>query len=131
MPRSPYFGLMLLLVLATSNAFAARKIEGLVLRESEQALRQSILVQTPLGSSFEDVLRELQARGYVAIPSSHGLFRLDAEEHVKTFGVSSIRVELGDYWTFPFFATSVAAYWGFDAKGRLFDVWVWKGTEGP
>lgn len=76
----------------------------------------------------------LETRGYKPVPSKgKGFWRQESYEPMTVVGVSSIRVNLGDYrsaLTFFFlFITNVTAFWGFDAEGKLIDIWVWKTTD--
>ena len=45
-------------------------------------------------------------------------------------GTQHLRASLGDYQGIPF-EVNVTAFWGFDADGKLIDIWVWKTFEGP
>ena len=47
----------------------------------------------------------------------------------QVIGVKSYRASLGDYPGIPF-DTNVTLFWGFNADGRLIDVWVWKTVNG-
>jgi len=102
---------------------------SLPLRRSSQAIEQSFLAETPIGSPFSEVIRKLSDRGYKPVPSELGFYRQELGESPRTVGVSSIKVQLGDYWVVPFVTTSVDAFWGFDSDGRLIEVWVWKTTD--
>lgn len=101
------------------------------LRRTSEEIRQALLVETPIGSSFEEALQRLRERGYSPAPSNNGFYRQEAGQLPTTVGVSSIRVTLGDYWWIPFLNTTVTGFWGFDSNGRLIDVWVWNTTDSP
>lgn len=101
------------------------------LRESSVAIRRTLLFQTPIGSSQEEVLTVLNEHQYKASQSNSGFLRQERHEPTAVIGVSSIRAELGDYWVPPFLTTSVTAFWGFDADKKLLDIWVWKTTDAP
>ena len=44
----------------------------------------------------------------------------------KVIGVDSIEARLAGYRSGIFSSTSITAFWGFDAEGKLIEVWVWK-----
>lgn len=126
------FSKTLLIVLLLCGLVTACKAGGISPRTDAETIRRNFLAQTPVGTSFEDVMGKLSARGYRAIPSlTAGFLRQEKGQLAVTVGVSSIRADIGDYWTFPFLTTSVSAFWGFDAEGKLMDIWIWKTTDAP
>jgi len=100
-------------------------------RKSEESIRESALANCSLGTPLNDVLRELTAKGYKPASERKGFVRQEIGKAPMVVGTSSIKVELGDYWVFPFLTKSTTVFWGFDAEDRLVDVWAWKTTLGP
>lgn len=103
---------------------------GLPLRESREQIRQSFLKQTPIGSTTQEVVRQLRALGYEPQMTNKGYLRQAPDEPMSVIGTSSVRTELGGYCNLLLF-TSVTGFWAFDADGRLIDVWIWKVTDAP
>ena len=99
------------------------------LMRSEVGIRNSLLKQTPLGSSFDQVRSFAERQGWRPHGEWNGFQRQEAGKLPETVGVTSIEAEVGRYWL-PF-CTTVTAFWGFDSEGRLIDVWVWKTTDSP
>ena len=114
-----------------SFAMIGWKLAGL--RRSETELRDSLLTATPIGSTRDavDALKKKQRWKSESVRLNAGFFKQEAGKQNTIVGVSSVRATLGNYWTFPFLATDVSAYWGFDDKDRLIDVWVWKTIDAP
>ena len=90
-----------------------------------------MLKETPVSMKFNKVINKLETMNYDLKVSKNAGFLKQEKGQSKTVGVNSIRVHLGDYWTFPFFRTSVTAFWGFDEDGKLIEIWVWKTTDSP
>jgi hypothetical protein len=102
-----------------------------LLRKNADSLRDHFFAQTPVGTSFDEVLKKLRADGYAPIPNmASGFVRQEAGEEALIVGQSSIKATLGDYWSIFLLTTSVTAYWGFDSTGHLVDIWIWKTTDG-
>jgi hypothetical protein len=95
---------------------------------SEASIRASLLKQKPLGSSLSDVHAFVEKRRWIdrSYIGTTGFYEQEPGEPAHTVGVSSICGQLG-YYYLPF-RTDVTAFWGFDASGRLIDVWVWNGN---
>jgi len=92
-------------------------------------IEASLLSMAPIGSQKEEVLRALDGKGWGPVRAKKGGFlKQEPPRPMEIIGVASIAVHLGDY---GFFRTSVDAFWGFDEKGKLIDVWVWKTTDAP
>jgi hypothetical protein len=104
---------------------------GCSLCRPESSIRASLLRGTPLGSTSQEVRAFVQSRGWLDrnYIGDSGFLKQEAGVPAVEVGVTSIRGELGRYWSVPF-QTSVTAFWGFDANGRLIDIWVWKTTDG-
>jgi hypothetical protein len=109
-------------ILATTGA------GSIGLRRSESVIRESILALTPLGSSPEAVLTLVQKEKWKnqAHNKRSGFLMQQHGKKSVVVGTTHIQAWLGHHWTFPFLRTDVVAYWGFDADGRLVDVWIWK-----
>jgi hypothetical protein len=106
-------------------------ISSCSLLRSETSIRASLLKQTPIGSSLSDVRAFVAKRGWLdrSYVGTNGFLKQEVGSPIQVVGVSSICGQLGHYWL-PF-RTDVTAFWGFDANGRLIDVWVWKTTDAP
>jgi hypothetical protein len=100
------------------------------LRRSPEYLRAYVLELTPLGSEFEHVLCVIDDNGWVArfVNESSGFVHQEIRP-LTVIGEKSIRASLGDYQDIPFEA-NVTVFWGFDAEGKLLDIWVWKTWNG-
>jgi hypothetical protein len=107
--------------------------QSVSLRRDPEGLRESFLKERPLGTSMKEIEEWVKSKGWkdVAISYSKGFFR-NTPFREATVGVKSITVTLGDYVSFPVgFTTMVVAYWGFNEKGELIDVWVNKSADAP
>jgi hypothetical protein len=118
------------LVVVVATAWFARPS----LRRPESSIRASLLKQTPLGSTSQEVRALMERRGWLDrhYVGSTGFLKQDPGVPAVEVGVTSIRGELGHYWQLPRplpFRTDVTAFWGFDKEGRLIDLWVWKTTD--
>lgn len=100
------------------------------LRRSEEHLRSYIFQETPLGSSIENVLARINVQNWELrfINESKGFFHQGLNPN-KSVGEKSIRASLGNYQNL-FMTTNVTVFWGFNKKGELIDIWVWKTHEG-
>lgn len=105
--------------------------ESFFLRQDSSALRSHFLSITPIGSSSDYVVQQLLKIGYNPVRKSTGFFRQETGKDDEGVGVSSISTDLGDYWLFFLMTTNVTVFWGFDAEGKLIDIWVWKTTDAP
>jgi len=101
------------------------------LRKDNNKIQADMIEKTPIGTTFNEVLKRLESMNFKPKISNNTGFLKQEGGLSKTIGVSSIRVHLGDYWKFPFFRTSVTAFWGFDETGRLIEIWIWKTTDSP
>jgi hypothetical protein len=102
--------------------------------KSEDNIRVSLLKQTPLGSSYQDVRSFLKKKRWLdeSYFGEHSGFAKQEGGPPVIVGVSSLSGQLGTYRTLPYFLeTDVTAFWGFDANNQLIDIWVWKTTDGP
>ena len=103
------------------------------LRAPPERIRATLLRETPLGTSIEQVRAFVDShygpnRTHV---ESKGFLKQDGGESVAV-GVTSVEADLGQYYDIPFpFPVFVTAYWGFDQRGRLIDVRVMKTADGP
>jgi hypothetical protein len=99
------------------------------LRSSEGKIQKRLMQTTPIGSTYTSVKEALQGKyKKVEIRENIGFLRQELSNH-RVVGVKSIEVHLGEYFKFPFGTTSVSAFWGFDADGKLLEIWVWKTTD--
>lgn len=100
------------------------------LRGSEAEIEILVLEKTPMGSSFDHVLRSIDESKWELSSQSraHGFYDGRSKPR-KTTGFMSIRASLGDYQDIPFQA-NVTVFWGFSEVGELSDIWVWKTWNG-
>jgi len=114
------------------------------LRRSNEAIREKLISEMPLGSSESEVLEHIaQHEKWILVPRLYygesadprnpeeAVFygsppnNLDPNDIAKYYWVI-----VGNYRTPPFFfVTSVSTYWRFDDNGRLFDVVIRKDTD--
>jgi len=90
---------------------------------SEEATREEILIQTPIGSSMEKVMEFCEMRKYNCKRSNSAGYlnqRTDAVVGVKSIwaGIDEKRIWL--------VTLTMSAHWGFDKDGRLLDIWIWR-----
>ena len=100
------------------------------LRRSESYIAEYILDITPLGTSFDDVLNSVNTKKWELnfANESSGFYHQGVTPN-EIVGEKSIRASLGDYQGFPL-QTNVTVFWGFNSKGELIDIWVWKTRDG-
>lgn len=96
---------------------------------SEQALREGILRDTPLGASMERVALYCQSSGWSCKRSEVAGY-LDQKAN-KVVGVKSIRGDYDEKKGGVSMPSSISVFWGFDADGRLLDIWVWRTIDAP
>jgi hypothetical protein len=97
---------------------------------SQASIENKLYKITPLGTSFEVATNELAKRfGTIYSSDSTGFVEQDWPEPPRVVGVKSIEVDLGDYHASPIATVSATAYWGFDDKDKLIEIWVWKTVD--
>ena len=99
------------------------------IRKSVEKIQTSLYAETPMGTPYSEVLNKIKNINLKPNVSKTAGFLKQEDGTPKTVGVSSIRVHLGDYWTFPLSRVSVTGFWGFDQKGELIEIWIWKTTD--
>lgn len=99
------------------------------LRRSEASIRENLLKEAPLGSSMDEVLSLIASKGWQTRHVSDTGFDDQRFHPQRIIGAKSIRASLGDYQDLPFKA-NVTVFWGFDERGSLIDLWVWKTWDG-
>lgn len=101
----------------------------LPLRRSEQAIRNQLLRQHPIGTPLSNIVQSVERTGREFwVNTNSGFWHQRVKPQVEV-GEMSIRHELGEYRVFPLGTRSVTAFYGFDSSGRLIDIWVWKTTD--
>ena len=102
------------------------------LRRSDGKIHASLMALTPLGSTPEQVLAFVKQQGWrhSEYHPNTGFLKQERPE-IEVVGASSINASLGDYHSSPFLITNVSAFWGFDQKRRLIEIWIWRTTDGP
>ncbi|MFE8647291.1 hypothetical protein ACFX58_19615 [Sphingomonas sp. NCPPB 2930] len=96
---------------------------------NEDQVRKRLLLKTPIGSSFDHVLNFCIHKN-IKCKHSYNSGYLNQKTN-STVGVMSIWGIVEEYKNTPFTVKSTSAYWGFDASGRLIDIWVWQTTDAP
>lgn len=126
-PRALVFLLPVLLLASGCQTLSPRR--------SEEALRQSLLAEMPLGTPMETVEAWVGARRWqhVRVDREHGFFKNAPQtKDWATIGRKSITARLGDYVSFPVgLVTAVQVSWGFDEQGRMIAVHIVKSADGP
>jgi hypothetical protein len=93
------------------------------------AVRHSLLNETPIGTTFERVLKYCSTVSLnCAVSKTAGFLNQDTG---KVVGVQSIWATLSQNATIPLVKSTVTAYWGFGSDGRLIDIWVWRTNDAP
>jgi hypothetical protein len=120
-------------VLLICCAFCVGGLVAYVLIENwrfdQHQLTRALYELTPLGTSYSDALARVAKRFPSAQENEHvGFYRQDRTP-ATVVGVKSIHVLVGRYYQFPIGTTYVEAYWGFDSRGKLIDIWVLKTTD--
>lgn len=108
-------GLLLILALAGWARMMWNPLRG-----TDDAIREWLLTETPVGLTSEEVREIARGRGWF------DPFRQRSD------GITSgpyIRGELGGYWTVPVYI-HVSAIWVFDSSNRLSTIRIWKTVEG-
>ena len=106
---------------------------SLLRRKSEDAIRKQLLRETPIGTSIDQVRLYADMRGWrdPNHDENRGFLKQDhwpdGRPRNTDIGEKSVRGDLGDYGLI--FRTNVAVYWGFNADGKLIEIWVWKTTD--
>jgi hypothetical protein len=95
-----------------------------------EALRQTWLEITPLGSSLAEVEAKLKKRRFEVKKSLNVGFRRQEGSKSEVIGDKSIEVYLGGYRSVTLLTTTVIAIWGFDKDDKLIEIWIWKDVEG-
>jgi hypothetical protein len=95
---------------------------------SEAGIRASLLKQTPLGTSSTDVRAFVDKQGWLVrnYVGNTGFLRQKSDGPNDVVGVSSICGNLGDFWNM-----NNTAFWGFDSRNQLIDIWVWRTFDAP
>jgi hypothetical protein len=117
----------LILVLALLG-IALTSCSGLP-RRSEQSIRQRILRDTPLGSTYAAVLDYVKKQGWPVTEQS-GKYAIPEFAQVPAGVVVKrvIKADLGEYQGLPW-RMAVCCYWGFDEHDKLIDVFVEKQAD--
>jgi hypothetical protein len=85
------------------------------------------LKSTPLGSDYQQVLSFCTSKRLKCHSSeTSGYLNQDTN---RTVGVQSVWGVVQESKAIPFFQTTTEAFWGFDANGKLIDVWIWKTND--
>lgn len=99
------------------------------LRQYPEDIREELLQETPLGMPLDEVIKVLNKKGYsLVLDPDRGFWKRDTDLVV---GVKHIEANLGTYTTLfrgtvGWQTMYVTAYWGFNNKDQLVDIWIWK-----
>jgi hypothetical protein len=100
-------------------------------RRSEQSIRQRILRDTPIGSSYVVVLDFAKKKDWPIIEQSAGYeIQEFGKAQGKIVGKRVIRAYLGGYQGLPW-RKDVDCYWAFDEHDKLIEVFVDKQADAP
>jgi hypothetical protein len=95
----------------------------------EANMRNQLLKQTPIGSTFDQVWDYCESKKLKCYQSgTAGYLNQDTG---RTVGVMSIWAVIKERKPTPITAESISAYWGFGSDKRLIDIWVWKTIDAP
>lgn len=97
------------------------------LRRNPVLIREKFLLDKPIGTPISEIEHWLAGEKKLRYEKINAGFRKSYPPPPAVIGVQSIEANLGEYRTI--FVTSVVAYWGFDERGKLVDVWVRKTTD--
>ena len=99
------------------------------MRATDAAIEKYLETKTAKGSSFEQVLAEIEAQNWPLdrVSHEHGVTRIIRGVGYEVVGTSSIRAELGSYGLI--FNTYVSASWAFNQAGELIFVKVTRSTD--
>lgn len=101
------------------------------IRKSDLEITQALLREKPMGTKRSEIERWLvQDKKLKPTSSPVGFYRTNPTPS-RTVGAKSVHARLGEYLSFPPLDTVVEAYWGFDDKDELIDVWVVKSVDAP
>ena len=108
----------------------APQATALWLRLPADTLERQLLERTPLGSDVSVVRNLIASEGWeVRYDDPNRGFLDQSVVPSVVVGQGSIRAYLGRYWGIPFW-TDVTVFWGFDSRGKLMAIWVWKSIDG-
>jgi hypothetical protein len=100
-------------------------------RHSEQSIRQRILRDTPLGSTYAVVLDYAKKSGWPVTEESGGFeTKRIAQFPARVVGKRVIKAYLGGYQGVPW-RKDVNFYWTFDEHDKLIEVFVEKQADAP
>lgn len=106
--------------------FIAASLVANPMKNKSADIERALLREKPLRTTKAQIERWLLREKRLNPSSSQvGFLRQDPPPS-RVVGVSSIKAKLGEYRRFPFQRISIVAYWGFDEKDELIEVWVWK-----
>src|ERR1700677_4023719 len=97
--------------------------------DSAPTIRGQLLKQTPIGSSFDQVLSYCTNQKLKCNSSTHAGFL--NQDTGKVVGVNSIWAIIADKRGLPLTKVTYSAYWGFSADKQLIDIWVWRTVDAP
>lgn len=91
-------------------------------------VRQKILERTPVGTSFDEVLKQCAELKFSCRSSkTAGYLNQDTGTVVGTSSIWALVEEKQKF----LFIRSTMVYWGFDSHGKLIDAWVWQTRDAP
>ena len=96
---------------------------------SEAGIRESLLSQTPIGTNSTEVRAYVDGHGWLVrnyVGHTGFLKQEFGKKKDEVVGVTSIQGNIGDYGPM-----NITAFWGFDSKNQLIDIWVWRTFDAP
>ncbi len=118
------------ITVVTLLALGAAVAGGLAsLRRPSFLIEATLARATPLGSTKEAVKKSIESKGWHPQINATGFVKQESGRSAEVVGVTSFEVPLGEYGFRV--RTSLVAFWGFDANGRLIEIWVWKTNDAP
>ena len=106
-------------------------LQGCMLRQSADGIRNSLLNRTPIGTRYETVEAYVKSKGWHWEQSSwNGPYRSEELKYFQASGGSSTNVSkemgayLGNTAVFPVSQWGISGYWMFDSKDQLVDIYI-------
>lgn len=123
-------------VVLVGLGFASSGCQASLLRQDEGKIRESFLLEKPLGTSMQDVELWIRSKSWtnVKVSRSAGFFRDgNFPKGQSTVGVRSITAHCGSYISASTVGlnTDVVGSWGFNERGELIEVWIEKSVDAP
>ncbi len=127
--KFPFTARRLTIIALFSFALGLALVSCSLPRRSEQSIRQRILRDTPIASSYAAVLDFATKKGWPVNEESGGFeTKRIAQFPARVVGNRAIKAYLGGYQGLPW-RKDVNFYWAFDEHDKLIDVFVEKQAD--